>query len=287
MTPVSNWLKALENAGKNPKTIASYQRGLQHFITWNSRSYRSDFTPSSIIPRDVSDWRAYQQRIEAARPTTINQRLVALGSFFRWAIAQGLITRNPMQGIKTISLEPLKPKALDKRAERLLLRAVHQAGNLRDIAMVEVLLGTGIRVSELLDLKSGDVEVGERSGKLIVRSGKQSNYREIPLTTNVRKALTAYLDRHPVADAFWVGQRGDLQDRSGVNHLLEKYALLAGIEPIGPHALRHTFSMRYLERNPGDLRGLAALLGHHTLHTVMIYTQPTFEDLAERMEKPL
>ena len=67
--------------------------------------------------------------------------------------------------------------------------------------------------------------------------------------------------------------------------LLNKYAYQAGIEAFNPHALRHTFASRYLDANPGDLRGLATLLGHANLNTVMIYTEPRLEDLAERMER--
>jgi site-specific recombinase XerD len=70
-----------------------------------------------------------------------------------------------------------------------------------------------------------------------------------------------------------------------VVRLLNKYAYQAGIEAFSPHVLRHTFASRYLEANPGDLRGLAALLGHANLNTVMIYTEPRLEDLAERMER--
>ncbi len=64
-----------------------------------------------------------------------------------------------------------------------------------------------------------------------------------------------------------------------------KYALRAGLDDFGPHTLRHTFATRYLAANPGDLRGLAALLGHASLNTVMVYTEPRLEDLAERMER--
>jgi len=69
--------------------------------------------------------------------------------------------------------------------------------------------------------------------------------------------------------------------------MLAKYARRAGVAPFGPHVLRHTFATRYLAANPGDLRGLAALLGHSNLNTVMIYTEPRLEDLAQRMERVL
>ena len=286
---VFDWLEALHSAGMDPKTILSYRRGIENFISWNRETYQTAFMPSSTIGRDVADWKAYQQTVQRARPATVNQRLAALGSFFRWAASQGLVTHNPVDGIRTLRREQLRPKSLDKRIERLFLRAVHQSGNLRDIAIVELLLGTGLRVSELLSLKATDLEIDERSGKVVVRKGKHSTYREIPLTANVRKALSNYLDQRqtqPSASAsLWSGQRGGLQDRSAVNRILEKYALMAQIEPFGPHILRHTFGARYLESNPGDLRGLASIFGHRNLNTVMYYTEPSLADLAERMEK--
>jgi site-specific recombinase XerD len=76
-----------------------------------------------------------------------------------------------------------------------------------------------------------------------------------------------------------------LSNRSSVVRILDKYAYQAQIDHVNPHALRHTFATRYLEANPDDLRGLAALLGHANLNTVMIYTEPRLDDLAERMER--
>ncbi len=170
-----------------------------------------------------------------------------------------------------------------------MLRAVYTRGNLRDIAIIEVLVGTGLRVGELLALQVGDIELNDRSGKLTVRRSKHGGFREVPLTKDVRLALSAYLEQHPDRDnpttPLWMGTRGRLGNRSSVVRLLDKYAYLAGIEPVKPHALRHTFSARYLKANPDDLRGLAALLGHANLNTVMIYTEPSMEDLTERMEQ--
>jgi site-specific recombinase XerC len=133
------------------------------------------------------------------------------------------------------------------------------------------------------------VKIGERSCKLTIRQTKHGGYREIPLTLGVRKALSAYLETHPDADnpdaPLWLRQSGSLSHRSSVMRILTKYALLAGLERINPHLLRHTFASRYLKANKGDLQGLARLLGHVSLNTVMIYTEPDIEDLVERMER--
>jgi site-specific recombinase XerD len=282
------WLAHLQRQGKSLHTLRAYAGGLKHFDRWYATTYGVLLAPDAVMPRDVRDWKAYQQAVEKAAPATINQRLVAITRFFGWARAQGLCRENPAEAVSTIRLAPRQPKALDTRTLRRLLRVTRS--HLRDYAILEVLAGTGLRVGELLALKVGDVELKERTGQMTVRRGKQENYREVPLTLDVRKALAAYLTaQHPDKDnpaaPLWVGSQGGLNHRSSVTRMLEKYALLAGIESVNPHALRHTFATRYLKANPDDLRGLARLLGHTSLETVMIYTEPSMHDLTERMER--
>ena len=285
---IGRWLETLEQQGRSEHTLAAYRRALTHFIEWDERTYGSTFNPSATIPRDVRDWKGFQQTVEKAAPATINQRLVALTRFFAWAVKRGLARENPVEDAGSLRLPPREAKGLSNRDLRRLLRAVHASGNLRDIAIVEVLAGTGLRVGELLALQVDDVEISERSGKVTVRQGKRGGYRAVPLTREVRAALSRYLEQYPGLrpdTPLWLGTRGELSHRSSVVRLLNKYAYQAGIETFNPHALRHTFATRYLDVNPGDLRGLAALLGHANLNTVMIYTEPRLEDLAERMER--
>lgn len=116
-------------------------------------------------------------------------------------------------------------------------------------------------------------------------------YREVPLVLDVRKALMTYLEEeHPTPDdpaaPLWINRRGKaLSHRSSIMRLLESYARRGGLDAIHPHMLRHTFATRYLKANPDDLRGLARLLGHSNLNTVMIYTEPNLDDLVNRMER--
>ena len=287
---VADWLAHLHHQGKSHHTLAGYRRALTHFIRWSEGSYGQPFDPAAIIPRDVADWKAHQQTVEKARPATINQRLVALSRFFKWAVVQGYARSDPTAEVRGLRLEGRRPKALDEVGVRRLLRQVHKEGNLRDVALVELLVGAGLRVSEVLALRRGDVTLNERSGEVVVRRGKGGVHRRVPLTAPVRRALRAYLAEHPELgddDPLWVGQRGPLRDRSGVVRLLKGYARRAGLEEeqVSPHVLRHTFATRYLAANPGDLRGLAALLGHANLNTVMVYTQPSTSDLAARMAR--
>jgi len=282
------WLDHLERQGKSPHTLRAYAQGLDRFSRWYELTYGTALTLDEVMPRDIRDWKAHQQTVEGAAPATVNQRLVAVTRFFRWARAQGHCRENPAEEVGHIRLVPRKPQALEKTTLRRLLRATR--GHLRDYAILEVLSGTGLRVGELLALKVGDVQINERSGQVTVRHGKGGGYREVPLTLDVRKALSAYLEEaHPDQGSpeapLWVGPAGGLRHRSSVTRLMDKYALQAGLEPISPHTLRHTFATRYLNANPGDLRGLARLLGHTSLDTVMIYTEPRMEDLTERMER--
>jgi integrase/recombinase XerC len=293
---VQAWLEQLQKDGKSQSTIKAYRRALRHFGRWSQTTYGEPFDPSQVIARDVRDWKSYQQSVEKSAPTTINQRLVAVSSFYKWAVASDLLQRNPTNDIKNIRLTKRQPKSLSDKKLRRLIRAVINSGHVRDTAIIELLAGTGIRVGELLKLQVGDVIVRDRSGWITVREGKHGNYREVPLTNVVRRALREYLKEHPFnreghryyqeSEApLWLGKQGAITHRSSILRIINKYTLRAGLDPIGPHVLRHTFSTLYLKVNPDDLRGLAALLGHSDLNTVMIYTEPTLDDLAERMER--
>jgi site-specific recombinase XerC len=284
---LESWVGYLQRQGKSDHTIAAYRRAVEHFTTWNQSVYQAPLEVSAVIPRDVRDWKAWQQAVEKTAPATVNQRLVGVSRFFAWATSEGLAREDPTAGIATLRLPPRQPKGIPEADLRQMLRKAKDEP--RDSAIIELLAGTGLRVGELLALQVGDVVLSERSGRVIVRQAKHGTYREVPLTADVRKALEAHLAVHPDKDdpdaPLWVGTRGPLIHRTSVARILNTYALAAGIGEINPHALRHTFATRYLKANPGDLRGLARLLGHTSLSTVMIYTEPDMDDLAERMER--
>ena len=288
-TLINQWLEYLSQQGRSDYTTTAYRRGLRHFIHWVEQTYEEGFDVVAILPRDFEHWKAYQARTQKFAPATINQRLVAVAGFFDWCVETRIIASNPSGLTRAIRLEKHKPRSMTEKQLTRLMRAAHQGGSLRDIAIVEVLTGTGIRVGELLALQVGDIiDLDKRSAHLIVRQGKHGNYRTVPLTKTVRQSITDYLAQHPPGDdpdaPLWLGRRGALTQSSSVLRLLDKYCIQAKIDKITPHQLRHTFATRYLQRNPDDLRGLASLLGHSDLNTVMRYTEPSLGDLAQRME---
>ena len=291
MDLIEDWIDHLRRQGRSEKTLRAHRLGVTHLADWYRHSYGQPFDPAELVRRDVVDWKAHQQTVGKAAPATVNQRLVAVSGFFEWAVSNGHAARNPAAAVRGIALPARRPKALDGRQLRRLGRQVERAGSERDLALVELLVGTGLRVSEALGLQMGDVRMTERNGEVIVRMGKKGNYRRVPLTASVRSALRVYLatlDAPPGNDdLLWRGQRGSLVSPSSVFKLLRNYARQAGLEEelVSPHVLRHTFATRYLAANPGDLRGLAAILGHRSLDTVMVYTEPTAEDLTARMAR--
>jgi site-specific recombinase XerD len=210
-------------------TLAAYQRALEHFIQWSETAYGKPFDPGRVMARDVRDWKAYQQTAEKVAPATVNLRLAALSRFFRWAFQKELSRPDPTSDVHALRLPQRQPKGLDRQEVCRLLRAANH--HPRDFAILEMLIGTGVRVGEHLGLCVGDMGISERSGKLPIRQTKHGVYREIPLTLDVRKALSTYLETHPEADnpdaSLWVSPTGSLSQRSSVMHILNKYTLLA------------------------------------------------------------
>jgi integrase/recombinase XerC len=293
---VETWLEHLTRQGRSLHTCKAYRRAWQHLARWYQGTYGESCDPAHLIARDIRDWKSYQQSVEKAAPSTVNQRLVAASSFYKWAMAQDYVSRDPTADASAIRLPQRQPKSLSTKQLRRLVRAVHNGGSPRDVAIIEMLAGTGLRVGELLQLQVGDIMLRERSGLVTVREGKHGGYREVPLTKEVRQALVDYIESHPTniedhegnqedITPLWWGKHGPLTHRSSILRILQKYTIRAQLDPVNPHALRHTFATQYLQANPDDLRGLAALLGHSDLNTVMIYTEPTQQDLANRMER--
>jgi site-specific recombinase XerD len=290
-TLIIQWLEYLSQQGKSSYTVVAYRRGVRHLTQWFERTYEEPFDATALLPRDLEHWKTYQLKTVASSPATVNQRLVAVSSFFAWCVEAEIIAKDPTRSVHAIRLEKHKPRSIAGKRLQRLLRAAHKNGNLRDIAIVEVLSETGIRVGELLALQVGDlVNLDKRSAHLIIRQGKHGSYRTVPLTKTVRDALIDYLAQHPCGGypnaILWTGSRGSLTQSSSILRLLDKYCIQANIPKVTPHQLRHTFATRYLQNNPGDLRGLAALLGHSDLNTVMLYTEPSLDELAQRMEFP-
>ena len=181
----------------------------------------------------------------------------------------------------------IAPRWLDRKEQLALLRAVRRRENKRDIAIIQTLLGTGLRISELAALEISDVATGERSGWLTVRYGKGNKARRIPLNLQTRRELGAYLEARSEEEEesprLFLGQRGPLNE-AGIHYLVKKYAYQAQLEDVTTHTLRHSFAKNLVDAGV-PLDQVAMLLGHESLDTTRIYTQPSEQDLELAVRK--
>ena len=216
-----------------------------------------------------------------------------MGRFFAWAITTGQVKTDPTAHINGIEEQPTAPKALAVQDVTRILRQARRA-NLRDAALLELLAATGLRVSEVAALTLGDVELGERSGWVTVRSGKGRKQRRVPLHARARQQVLAYLETREVSsnevtrvsqgEPLFVSRKGGGLTPYAVWYIVKKYAVLAGVQHVTPHSFRHTVATR-LVRNPEvDLVTAATFLGHSRLDTTARYARPSAEDLAEAAE---
>lgn len=266
----------------SPRTLKAISSDLKGFIQWYQNKNGESFSFKRVTPLDGADYKRDLLK-EGKKPATINRALVTLRGFFQVAVDKEMLTKNPMNKVKQLPKQALAPKSLTEPEMRKFLKEVEVLGNLRDMALVRLASGAGLRVSELINLTLDDITISERKGTVLLRNGKGNKTRTVPLSQNVRESLTEYLKEQKPKHEVFVGQRGALT-AIAVNKIVEKYGKRAGVR-LSPHTLRHVFAYNYLQSNPSDIVGLSQLMGHQSINTSAIYTQNRLEDLQERVEK--
>jgi integrase/recombinase XerD len=265
---------AVSTARLAPRTVEAYRRDLTAFGAWLGRSPTTASTED--LERYVSELRA-----EGLAATTIARRLAAIRSFFRHEVLIGKREDNPAADVGLPRRTRKLPRTLSPgEAERLVEAANGTAPrDLRDRALVELLYGAGLRVSEAVGLERNGVDLEER----LVRSiGKGDKERIVPLGRSAADALRRYLSRgRPFLDSrhrpeLFLNARGGPLTRAGAFLILRRLAERAGLEParIHPHLLRHSFATHLLEGG-ADLRSVQEMLGHADLATTELYTHVT------------
>jgi len=276
----------LQQQDRAEKTIQGYLCDLESFARWFQQSNGEKLTDKNLTPTDAREYRQWLVARDAA-PSTINRHLATLRVFAQWS---GI----PIE-VKGVEEQSLAPRWLDKKEQAALVRETEKVINaaqteaakiqgLRDRAVVLLLLNSGLRISELCDLSINDVELSDRKGKLIVRQGKGSKKREVPLNGPAREALKNWMKVRAKGDAIFEGKRGDRLSPSGAYRRLAELARRANIKDVSPHTLRHSFGKNLVDAGVG-LERVAALLGHSNLNTTRIYTTPGARDLEKAVEQ--
>jgi integrase/recombinase XerD len=265
---------ALLAARRSPHTVEAYRRDLKALATWLGRE------PATVSTEELERYLA-ELRAQGLAGSTIARRAAAIRSYFRHLVLLGQCGDNPAAELALPRRTRRLPRTLSPGEAERLVEAARGTGprDLRDRALVELLYGAGLRVSEAVGLEKGGVDLDARLVRCI---GKGNKERIVPVGRQAVDALRRYLsrgrpylDRRHRPELFLNAQGGPLT-RAGAFLILRRLAARAGLEPerIHPHLLRHSFATHLLEGG-ADLRSVQEMLGHADLSTTELYTHVT------------
>ena len=273
--------------GLSKNTIQSYESDIYQLYQWNISQNKKRITEIKKI--DTSQYVSYlfSQNLKS---TSVNRKISSLKTFFNFLLKKKLIKSNPFAD----QIMPKKPISLPKSISEddvVKLLDAPKADSLiglRDRAMLELLYASGVRISELVNIKFSDLDL-ERN--IIKVFGKGSKERLVPFGEDAAQSISAYIDERKknkdIASIKYIflNNRGSKISRHAFWHRLKEYCFEIGLEhDISPHTLRHAFATHLLNRG-ADLRSVQVLLGHSDLSTTQIYTHIAKQRLSELVKK--
>lgn len=280
------YLRITRNLAKN--TLSSYRSDLEKYLDFMEKNYRI-VRIEQITKTHALNYLAKMKR-DGLSVRSVRRKLSAIKSFHRYAVAEGLVGANVIDAIRQPKAVRTLPVVMNRvETERLIAAARGDESPLalRNLALVELAYGSGLRVSELLNLRIADLHLPNAVVHVLGKGGKE---RVVPLGEPAVLALRHYLVDsrpliHPAAkEGVFVNKNGTKLSRVGFYKIVKKLAAAAGIEkPVSPHTLRHSFATDMLE-NGADLRAVQELLGHEDVLTTEIYTHVSQNRLREAYE---
>lgn len=263
-------------------TVSSYRKDLEAFQKF-VQAQDSTLSWADVDADLVRDWMAEMMN-EGQRATSINRRLSALRSFYRFALARNLVKSDPVQGVVGPKKDKPLPQFLKEKEMDELLQEDFWTDcyeDVRDRMIIMTFYETGIRLAELMNLCDGDVDF--MSGQLKV-TGKRNKQRLIPFGAELSQALQHYMGvrdaqvvRHSAA--LFLANDGQQMAADAIRYRVKKHlSLVSTLKKRTPHVLRHTFATAMLNHKAG-IESVKKLLGHESLSTTEIYTHTTFEQL--------
>ena len=262
---LNRYCACLSIGGKSDKTIAQYRRTAEKLARASGKNYTD---------MGVYDIRLFlaEEKQRGVSNTTLENTRANLSAFFQWLLQEDHITKNPLMNIPPIKC-PNKVRLPYSTIEIDALRFACRS--LKERAIVELLLSTGMRVSELTGLEIQDVNFGEMS--IHVRHGKGAKERTVYMTDLARQHLRAYLaDRKAFDGAVFLNIEGKPINPGGVRHVLHELGKRAGVENVHPHRFRRTFATSLANRGM-DIQEIRKLLGHTNIDTTMEYVYTSDE----------
>ena len=272
-------------------TIKSYREDLELLQDYFTDSMGSPPSPDQITPLDLRTYVAALHEAGYAK-SSVSRRLASLRSYFRFAMREGLCDSNPAKPLRNPRREKKLPHFLSGREIGKLLAAPKRSEplGLRDRAILETLYSAGLRVSELVGINLGDLDLED--GLVRVR-GKGKRERLAPLGSHACRAIKAWLKKRTPAKglskeqagAVFLNKFGKRISTRSVARMLEKYLKETGLDSrTSPHTLRHSFATHLLDAG-ADIRSVQELLGHKSLVTTQIYTHVSTAGLRKAYER--
>ncbi|NEZ42875.1 tyrosine-type recombinase/integrase [Paenibacillus alvei] len=301
MTTLDSFLRWLEEEAKDEKTVAAYKTAVSQFCKWYIDSTGSEDL-NSVKPSDVKEYLRYLKHTMNRKQATINKATASLKTFFSYLTELGSINDNPMTRIKIQKVqlsnnvgEKSVIKWLTKEEQDKFIDHVNFEKNelkrIRNLAIVDVMLYSGLRVAEVEALKVEDINVnGDIT--ITIREGKRGRYSSVTMIQKYSKNLRNWLKlRNALDDEIYlhspylfVSERsGQLRTR-GIQVMLNKYAASASMDNIFPHRFRHSFC-KNLANAGVSIETICKLARHESIQTTAIYIDPSHHELLRALER--
>jgi len=262
-------------------TLKNYQRDITAFLSYCEQQSIDEF--SQLDSAHIRSFVASRHR-QGLAGRSLQRNLSALRSLFHYLNKQRLLSTNPAKGVRAPKTPRKLPEVLTvDQLDQLLHIRSDDILSIRDKAMMEMMYGCGLRLSELVGLDLKKIDAKQQKINVI---GKGEKQRELPYGGKAKEALQGWLSVRPqLADseeqAVFVSQRGQRLKQRSIQQRMKKWAIKQELEcDLYPHKLRHSFASHILESS-GDLRAVQELLGHENLSTTQIYTHLDFQHLAK------
>jgi integrase/recombinase XerD len=274
----------LSSSALAPATIVNYLADLRAFLRWSEETRDASCSPLSLESSDIQDFCSYLRETKGHTPSTVNRRLQALRKFYTLAVARGWAETNPAENVRLLDERVSdRSRSLTREdVDRLLdvVRQAHSRQAARDLAVIQLLLGAGLKLSELTDLRLADLHLDIGQPCLEVRDASGNSSRIVFLEDEVYDALQSYLPARtaaPGVDHVCVNRDGNPLSTRSVQRLLRHYSQAAGLDGLTTQALRYVYARRVYESS-GDLKTVARCLGHRHLATTIRYLRPISEE---------
>jgi site-specific recombinase XerD len=270
----------LSNSALAPATVVNYLADLRAFLRWSKRTNGAACSLLNLATGDLQAYRLYLQETKGHAPTSINRRIQALRKFYDLFREQGRIDANPAQDVSLLR-EGVSERSrfLSSDDVSRLLEVVEESGSRwssRDKAIILVLAGAGLKLSELTDLRLSELDLDPSGPCLNVGGPSAGSKRTIPLDEELCDALHRYLEERRTAlgvGHLFTNRDGNPLSTRSVQRLLRQYGKAAGLDGLTTQALRYLYA-RTVYKGSEDLEKVAYLLGHRHLTTTIRYLRP-------------